>query len=310
MVARPASSPHSLVILRLRRDVVEGDAGQAVALGLGGGLPGPLGEADPALDAPPAVGLDVTDDEDDDGVVGEDRPEAGEHVAQEQEVRLAVVGVVERRVDLAGIEAEEPRPQPVVVAVLDDAQVRRRGHDQARPFGPSTRAQGGPGPRRHIAGVAQEGDALDRRRRLAEQAIELLRQPVEDVALRRREVGPGREIAHVARRHRERVRHQLREVARALAVEDAGQRGGEEPIGPVVEPERRPDVQQLAERPRVEREGDLDRHRLDAVGGGAAGARDRDQGGGTAVGRDHPLREGQPAGRLGVPAQPELRPGG
>jgi uncharacterized membrane protein YqjE len=43
-------------------------------------------------------------------VVGRGRPEAGEDVAQEREVRLAVVGVVEGRVDLARVEAEEPRP--------------------------------------------------------------------------------------------------------------------------------------------------------------------------------------------------------
>ena len=46
--------------------------------------------------APAAVHLDVADDEDHDGVVGEHRPEAGEDVAQEREIGLAVVGVVER----------------------------------------------------------------------------------------------------------------------------------------------------------------------------------------------------------------------
>ncbi len=90
--------------------VVHRDAGEAVALGLRGGLPGPLGKADAALDATAAVRLDVADDQHDDGVVGQDGAQPGKDVAQEEQVRLAVVGVVERRVDLAGVEAQEPGP--------------------------------------------------------------------------------------------------------------------------------------------------------------------------------------------------------
>ncbi len=142
--------------------------------------------------------------------------------------------------------------------------------------------------------------------RLAEEAIELLRQAVEDVPLRRGEVGPSREVADVARRHRECVRHELGQVARALAVEDPGQGGGQEPVGPVVEPKGRPDEQQLAEGPWVEREGDLDRDVFGAVGrcrAGAGGRHERVRGV-----RRHPdaLAEGQPAGRIRVPGQPEL----
>ena len=94
-----------------------------------------------------------------------------------------MVGVVEGRVDRPCVEAEEPRPQPVVVAVLDDAQVGRRGHDQASPVRPAARAQGRPGARRDVAGIAEQGDPLDRRRRLAEEPVELLAEPVEDVAV-------------------------------------------------------------------------------------------------------------------------------
>ena len=56
------------------------------------------------MDPPAAVRLDVADDQHDHGVVGEDRAQAGQDVAQEHEVRLAVVGVVERGVDGARIE--------------------------------------------------------------------------------------------------------------------------------------------------------------------------------------------------------------
>ena len=90
-------------------DVVERDARESIALRLGGLLPGALGQPDAALDPSAAVGLDVTDDEHDHGVVGQDRAEPGEDVAQEGEVRLAVVGVVEGRVDGAGVEARGTR---------------------------------------------------------------------------------------------------------------------------------------------------------------------------------------------------------
>ena len=265
LVARPGLVAPQLRHLAEGGDVVERDARQSIALRLGGLFPGALGEPDAALDAPPAVGLDVADDQDDDRVVGKDRTQAGEDVAQEGEVRLAVVGVVEGRVDLAGVEAEEPRPQPVVVAVLDDPQVGRRGDHEPGPLRPAQVAQGLAGTRGDVAGVAQERDAFDRRRRLAEEPVELRGQAVEDVTPRRGECGARRELADVARGHAEGVRHELRQVARALAVEDAGDRGGEESVGPIVQPQGRPDEQQLGEGVRMEREGDLARDGL--VGG-------------------------------------------
>ena len=218
-----------------------------------------------------------------------------------------MVGVIEGRVDGSRIEPQEPRPQPVVVAVLDDAEIRRRGDDQARAVRAATRSQGRPGARRDLASVTQQRDPLDRGRRLAEQPIELLAQPIEDVAIGRRELGPGGEVAHVAGRHRERVGHQLGQVARALAVEDAGDGGGQEPVGPVVEVERRAHEQQLAERARVERQGDLDRDGLDAIRGrrprtGARHERSRVE----RIGR-HTCAQCQPVARARVPGQTELR---
>ena len=180
------------------------------------------------------------------------------------EVRLAVVGVVERRVDLPRVEAEEPRPQPVVVAVLHDPQVRRRGHDEAGAIGQAAGPQRGLRPRRHVAGVAQQRDPGRGGRGLAVEPTELALEAVEDVALRRAERRPGREVADVARGHAERVRHDLGQVRRTLAVEDAGQGGGQEAVGRPVEVEARPDEQELGERPAVERDRDLGRDRLDA----------------------------------------------
>src|SRR6185436_14222868 len=75
------------------RDVVEGYTREPIAFGLGGLFPGTLSEADAAVDPSAAVGLDVADDEHDDGIVGEDGSESGEHVAQERKVWLAVVGI-------------------------------------------------------------------------------------------------------------------------------------------------------------------------------------------------------------------------
>ena len=297
------------------RDVVEGDPGQAIALRLGGLLPGPLGEADTALDAPTAVGLDVADDQHDHGVVGKDRTQAGQDIAQEREVRLAVVGVVERRVDLARVEPEEPGPQPVVVAVLDDSQIGRRRDDEPGAVRPAQVAQGRAGTRRDVACVAEERDAFDRRRRLSEEPVELRGEAVEHVPARRGERGPRGEVADVARRHGEGVRHELREVARALAVEDAGDRGGEEAVRPIVELQGGPDEQQLGERVRMEREGDLARD--DLVGARRtsrrAGSRDERRAG---IG-DDPRAELRPAapprrsrraaaGRVGSPPAPRV----
>jgi hypothetical protein len=111
--------------LPLGRDVVEGDPGQPVALGLRGALPDALSQADGAADRAATIGLHVADDEDDDRIVGEDVAQIGQDVAQEGQVGLAVMRVVERRIDRPRVEAEEPRAEPVVVAVLHDPQVRR-----------------------------------------------------------------------------------------------------------------------------------------------------------------------------------------
>ena len=94
------------------------------------------------------VELDVPDHESDDRVVGQGAAEVGEDLADERQVRLAVVGVVERGVDRRRVLAEEPRPQPVVVAVLHDPQIRRRGDDESSAIRQARRAQGDSGPRR------------------------------------------------------------------------------------------------------------------------------------------------------------------
>ena len=227
-----------------------------------------------------------------------------EDVAQEGEVRLAVMGVVEGRVDGAGVEPEEPRPQPVVVAVLDDPQVRRRGHDEPRAVRSAQLAQGRAGAWRDIAGIAEQGDPFDRRRRLAEQPVELGRQAVEHVAFRRGERGPGREVADVARRHAERVGHQLGQVARALAVEDAGDRGGEEPVGPIVEVERASARTGAgASVVGMERERDLARDGLRAV---AASRRSRLAGRACRRVRDDPSASASQRRAVAVPGQAEL----
>ena len=60
------------------------------------------------------------------------------------------MGIVELGVDDGRVEAQEPQPQPVVVAVLDDPQVRRGGHHQPGAVGQGAGPQGGrvPVPRR------------------------------------------------------------------------------------------------------------------------------------------------------------------
>ena len=98
---------------------------------------------------------------------------------------LAVVGVVQLRVDGAGVEAQQPRPEPVVVAVLEDPQVGRGGDDEPGAIGEAAGPQRGA---RAAAGrprVAQERDAVGRGERLAIQAVELRRQRVEHVLLGR-----------------------------------------------------------------------------------------------------------------------------
>ncbi len=96
-------------------------------------------------------------------------------------------------------------------------------------------AQGGPRPLARVARVAEQGDPADRRERVAVEPAELRVEAAEDVALGRPEAGPGDEVADVAGGHAERVRHDLRQVGGALAVEDAGDRRGQEPVDPVVQ---------------------------------------------------------------------------
>jgi len=57
------------------------------------------------------------------------------------------------------------------------------GDDQASTIRTATGAQGRPGARCHVASIAEQGDPLDRWRRLAEESIELLAEPVEGVAI-------------------------------------------------------------------------------------------------------------------------------
>src|SRR5829696_2957566 len=104
----PGLAAPELRHLAVRGDVVQDDSGKPVALRCGSGLPDAFGESDGPGDGPAAVELDVTDDEDDDRIVGQDRAQAGEDVTKEYEVRLSMVGVVERRVDLLRVEAKEP----------------------------------------------------------------------------------------------------------------------------------------------------------------------------------------------------------
>ena len=161
-VARPASRPQSLVIFRWAWTSSSAMPGQDVALRGGGGLPDALREVVPVRQVPPAILHHVADHEHRDAVVGQGRPEVVEHRAQELEVRRAVVGVVERGVDRLRVEAEEPRPEPVVVAVLHDPQVRRRGQDEAH----AVRQAAGPerrgGARARVARVAEERDPASR----------------------------------------------------------------------------------------------------------------------------------------------------
>ena len=119
---------------------------------------------------------------------------------------------------------------------------RPRARRAARARRPAVRAS----PRRLIPAVAGSGWRYRRSSFAARR--------VEHVALRRLVAGPGDELAHVARRHAERVGHDRRQVGGRLAVEDPGQRAGEEPVRPVVEAEVGAHEQQLGERPRVERD--------------------------------------------------------
>ena len=204
-----------------------------------------------------------------------------------------------------GVEAQEPGPEPVVVAVLEHAQVRRRGDDEPGAVREAVGTEGRAGTRAGRAGVAVERDAGRRRQRLAVEAVQLGRQGVEDVALRRLVAGPRDEVADVARGHAEGVGHDRRQVGRRLAVEDPGQRTGEEAVRAVVEAQVRAHEQELRERARRERDGDLVRDRLRPrvravarAGGGHAGGR-------VARVRLHCVGEGEPGGRVRVPREAE-----
>ena len=87
-------------------------------------------------------------------------------------------------------------------------------------------------------------------------------------------------------------------------MEDAGDRGGEEPVRPIVELQGRPDEQQLAERVRMEREGDLARDGLDAR---RATSRDPARGTSVAPGSAMTRRASSDQGAASrVPGQPQL----
>ena len=124
------------------RDVVDDEARQAVARRLGGLLPDRLGQAEAAAEGTPPVHRHVADDERHDGVVGEDAGQVVQDLAQEVEVGGQAVGIVEGGVDGGRVDPQEPQPQPVVVAVLDDPHVGRAGHHQPGAVGQ------GPGPQR------------------------------------------------------------------------------------------------------------------------------------------------------------------
>ena len=146
-----------------------------------------------------------------------------------------MVGVVEQVVDRGGVVAEQPQPQPVVVAVLDHPQVGRRGDDEAGPLGQAAGSQrlaetharrrarrpAGRCPGSAGTGWRYRRRSLSSRRAKASRSGEW-------------KLGPGDEIADVAGGHAEGVGHDRREVAAALAVEDAGQGGQDEAVGSIV----------------------------------------------------------------------------
>ena len=214
------------------------------------------------------------------------------------------MGVVERAVDLGSVEAKEPGAQPVVVAVLENPEVRRRGHDESGVIGERSVAQGGPRSRSCLPGVSEEGKPAHRRAAVAIEAPELLCEAGEHVALGPLERGPPGEVAHVAWRHAEGVRHEVGEVAPALAVKDPGQRRGEEPIRSVGEVQAAADEQELSQRARVIRERHFERDQLaasvDRSSRPSAGDGDAGHGHGVAAApaARAPIREG-PARRVG-----------
>ena len=213
--------------------------------------------------------------------------------------------MVQLVVDRLRVEAKEPGPQPVVIAVAQHTQVGRRGDGKPGPVRQATGAQGRAGAPARGARIAQEREAARRRQRLPVEPVQLRRQRVERIALRRPEAGPGREPADVARRHAERVGHQRRQVRGRLAVQDPDHRPGEEAVGPVGEPEGRTQEQQLAERARVERDRHLVGHGLRTAVRRTAAACGRDERGRMPGPRNHALAERDPGRRLRAPGQPQ-----
>ena len=86
-------------------------------------------------------------------------------------------------------------------------------------------------------------------------------------------------------------------------MQDAGDRGGEEPVRPIVQLQGRPDEQQLGKGVRVEREGDL---AWDDLLGAPDVARSGSWDEGRAGIGDDPPRKLRPGRRLGVPGEPQL----
>ncbi len=218
------------------------------------------------------------------------------------------MGVVERCVDHVGREAQEPGSEPVVVAVLDHPQVGRGGEHEARPIGERLGAQGSPRPDARVACVTQERDPGRARAAVPGEPTELRGEEDEEVAVRRGEARPRRVVARVAGSHAERIRHELGEVAGPPAVEDPDEGSRQEAVGRVVEVETRAREEDLGQRPRVEREGDLRGDGLAALTGAVGrtcGRNEPRQRRGRPS--DHAGRQVQPAGRLERPVDPKAR---
>ena len=94
-----------------------------------------------------------------------------------------MVGIVEGRVDRPRVLPEQPRPEPVVVAVLHDAEVRRRRDDEANTLGQAPVAEGGPCSARAVPRVPEEGDPRRAGERLAVKPSQLLLETAEHVAI-------------------------------------------------------------------------------------------------------------------------------
>jgi hypothetical protein len=111
--------------LAVGRDLVPDEADEAEPGRIRGLLPRALRKADPDRGGPAPVHLHIADHHHDDPVVRERGPQVGQHITEEGEVGLPVVRVVEGGVDGLGVEPQQPRSEPVVVAVLEHAQVGR-----------------------------------------------------------------------------------------------------------------------------------------------------------------------------------------